>query len=272
MMSMAGGWFFLTVNEAFTLGDRDFRLPGVGSYMAVAIKKGDRRAMAWAIVAMIVMIVAVDQLLWRPLVAWSSGSKRVEERTAGVVGARPRRQLAVPAPGAPETEGNAAARSGSRGARGSRPGPDGRAPSRDLVAGLGSRRSPAAHVGGWKLVGLLARFPRPSGSCSPAPSARPTSGPSALALGAAWTVPVGILIGRSAEWSQRLQPFVQIVASFPAPMVFPLVTGASSCSAFLSARSRLLMLLGSQWYVLFNVLAGAMAIPHDLKDAAQVWA
>src|SRR5215831_16877780 len=71
MMSMAGGWFFLTVNEAFTLGNRDFRLPGVGSYMAVAIEKGDTRAMVWAIVAMGLMILAVDQLLWRPLVAWS---------------------------------------------------------------------------------------------------------------------------------------------------------------------------------------------------------
>src|SRR5262245_47353560 len=71
MMSMAGGWFFLTVNEAFTLGNRDFRLPGVGSYMAVAIEKGDSRAMLWAIVAMALMIIAVDQLLWRPLVAWS---------------------------------------------------------------------------------------------------------------------------------------------------------------------------------------------------------
>src|SRR5262249_43881073 len=71
MMSMAGGWFFLTVNEAFTLGDRDFRLPGVGSYMAVAIEKGDARAMTWAILAMAAMILAVDQLLWKPLVAWS---------------------------------------------------------------------------------------------------------------------------------------------------------------------------------------------------------
>ncbi len=71
MLSMAGGWFFLTVNEAFTLGDRDFRLPGIGSYMAVAIEKGDGRAIAWALVAMTTMIVAVDQLLWRPLVAWS---------------------------------------------------------------------------------------------------------------------------------------------------------------------------------------------------------
>ncbi len=78
MMSMAGGWFFLTVTEAFTLGDRDFRLPGVGSYMSVAIEKGDKSAMAWAIVAMTVMILAVDQLLWKPLVAWSQRFRQDE--------------------------------------------------------------------------------------------------------------------------------------------------------------------------------------------------
>src|SRR5213596_3015172 len=70
MLSMAGGWFFLMVNEAFRLGDRDFRLPGVGSYMSVALDQGNGPAMALAIVAMIVMIVSVDQLLWSPLVVW----------------------------------------------------------------------------------------------------------------------------------------------------------------------------------------------------------
>src|SRR6059036_3224562 len=70
MLSMAGGWFFLMVNEAFRLGDRDFRLPGVGSYMSVALDQGNVTAMGQAILAMVVMIVAVDQLLWRPLVAW----------------------------------------------------------------------------------------------------------------------------------------------------------------------------------------------------------
>ena len=75
MMSMAGGWFFLTINEAFRLGDRDFRLPGVGAYMSVAIDRGDAGAMVAAVVAMIVMIVVVDQLMWRPLVAWSNKFK-----------------------------------------------------------------------------------------------------------------------------------------------------------------------------------------------------
>ena len=70
MLSMAGGWFFLMVNEAFRLGDHDYRLPGIGSYMSVALDRGNAPAMALAIVAMVVMIVCVDQLLWRPLVVW----------------------------------------------------------------------------------------------------------------------------------------------------------------------------------------------------------
>jgi len=75
MMSMAGGWFFLTVNESFRLGDRDFRLPGVGAYMSVAIDHDDHGAMFAAVVAMVVMIVVLDQLMWRPLVAWSERFK-----------------------------------------------------------------------------------------------------------------------------------------------------------------------------------------------------
>lgn len=78
MMSMAGGWFFLMINEAFRLGNRDFRLPGVGSYMSVAVERGDVPAMLWAIVAMTLMIVLLDQLLWRPVVVWAQ-KFRVEE-------------------------------------------------------------------------------------------------------------------------------------------------------------------------------------------------
>src|SRR5580704_6110894 len=84
MMSMAGGWFFLTINEAFRLGDRDFRLPGVGAYMSVAIDRGDTGAMIAAVVAMIVMIVVVDQLMWRPLVAWSNKFKFEDTGAANV--------------------------------------------------------------------------------------------------------------------------------------------------------------------------------------------
>ncbi len=77
-MSMAGGWFFLMISEAFVLGDKDFRLPGLGSYMTVAVARGDHAAMLWAVVAMVLMIVVLDQLLWRPLVVWAQ-KFRVEE-------------------------------------------------------------------------------------------------------------------------------------------------------------------------------------------------
>jgi ABC-type anion transport system, duplicated permease component len=95
----------------------------------------------------------------------------------------------------------------------------------------------------------------------------------ALALATAWTLPIGILVGRSAVWSRRLQPVVQIVASFPAPMLFPIVTGVLlALRVPFGAIAAVLMFLGAQWYVLFNVLAGASAIPHDLDEAADVYA
>src|SRR6266851_5462314 len=82
MLSMAGGWFFLMVNEAFRLGDHDYRLPGIGSFMSVALDQGNVQAMALAIAAMVIMIVCVDQLLWRPLVVWVE-KFRLDESSAG---------------------------------------------------------------------------------------------------------------------------------------------------------------------------------------------
>src|SRR5262249_60163639 len=91
----------------------------------------------------------------------------------------------------------------------------------------------------------------------------------ALAVATLWTVPVGIVLGRSPVWSRRFQPVVQLVASFPAPMIFPLVTGALlAIHVPFAVIASALMLLGAQWYVLFNVLAGASAIPHDLARAS----
>jgi NitT/TauT family transport system permease protein len=94
----------------------------------------------------------------------------------------------------------------------------------------------------------------------------------ALGLAVVWTVPAGILIGRSAKWSRRLQPIVQLVASFPAPMIFPIVTGLMIAMRIpFAVTASILMLLGAQWYVLFNVLAGASAVPHDLDEAAETY-
>lgn len=280
MMSMAGGWFFLTVNEAFTLGDRDFRLPGVGSYMAVAIEKGDQKAMFWAIVAMSAMIVAVDQLLWKPLVAWSQRF-RVEDlassdtpkswvldliRRSPLVrrlGAE-RRRLVQPRTPEPPPEAKPAApepaRSGAR-LRGG------------LVAALGIAAGAASVWGAVRLVHLLTAVSRQEWThLAGALGATFLRTAGALGLAVLWTVPAGILIGRSARWSRRLQPIVQLVASFPAPMIFPIVTGLMIAMRVpFAVTAAILMLLGAQWYVLFNVLAGASAVPHDLDEAAETY-
>jgi NitT/TauT family transport system permease protein len=289
MMSMAGGWFFLTVNEAFTLGSRDYRLPGVGSYMSEAISRGDATAMVAAIVAMTVMIVLVDQVVWRPIVAWSQRFKVEEvaeldaptswvldtlrrsmvlERFRGVLArfrrtAAPRVRPIVSAGRARAWLGRGAA-SAVRIAK----------PVVLVVLGAG------ALWGSWSLVRLLAALPLrdPSGGGSDWPGvllsllasfARTTA---AVALGAAWALPAGILIGRSPRWSRRLQPVVQVVASFPAPMLFPLVTLLlHALGVPFGIGCVALMLLGAQWYILFNVIAGAASIPADLKEVSQVY-
>ena len=277
MMSMAGGWFFLTVNEAFTLGTRDFRLPGIGSYMAVAIEKDDRRAMAWALVAMTVMIVSVDQLLWRPLVAWSQ-----RFRTEDVGGEKPpsswvldllRRSTVL-----------RRVRSALRAAREARAGRRAEAALAEIPAGrgaafrsaigwiVGAAAVAASAAGGLAVLRLLVRVTpaewRLVGTGLGATALRTAA---ALALALLWTLPAGILIGRRPSLARRLQPVVQIVASFPAPMIFPLVTGGLlALHVPFGAIAAVLMLLGAQWYVLFNVLAGASAIPGDLDEAARI--
>ena len=281
MMSMAGGWFFLTVNEAFTLGDRDFRLPGVGSYMAVAIEKGDRRAMGWAIVAMATMILAVDQLLWKPLVVWSQRF-RLEEISGAAAprswvldllrrswfarrlrearrASQNKRVLAAPA----ETESAASALP-----------PISAGSVRKWL--LGFVALAACLAAGAGVIHLATLLMRVTGSewaeLAAALGATFLRTAGALAIGALWCVPAGIVIGRSPKWSRRLQPVVQLVASFPAPMLFPIVTGVLlALRVPFSVIAAVLMLMGAQWYVLFNVLAGASAIPHDLEEASETY-
>jgi NitT/TauT family transport system permease protein len=276
MMSMAGGWFFLTVNESFTLGDRDFRLPGIGSYMSVAIDRGDGRAMAGAVVAMVVMIVVVDQLLWRPLLAWAQRFK-LEDTSASEVTrswfldllrrsrvlhwleARLGRIFA------------ALERRGEAGGRGTgRVGRLARGALGWLVVGIiavvvlqGARHLvtllAAVRLREWlKLAfALLLTFLRTM---------------AALAIGALWCVPIGVWVGRSPRRTRVVQPLVQIAASFPAPMIFPLATLAVlRLGMSFSVGCVLLLVLGSQWYILFNVLAGATAIPQDLREAATTY-
>ncbi|MGZ6142634.1 MAG: ABC transporter permease subunit, partial [Myxococcales bacterium] len=268
MMSMAGGWFFLTINEAFRLGDRDFRLPGVGAYMSVAIDHGDSRAMLAAIVAMIAMIVVLDQLFWRPLVAWSERFK-FEDVGGGVPPKswvldllRSSDLVHAADDGLRKLLVRASAALPHRPAKPARA-----APARAVSPGflvLSAVLGIACIWGTWKLAALLSSLHardwldilRASGLTL----LRTTA---AVALGSLWTIPAGVYIGTHPRAARLLQPIVQIAASFPAPMLFPLVLALlAGAHVGLGWGSIALMVLGTQWYILFNVIAGAMSIPH----------
>jgi NitT/TauT family transport system permease protein len=274
MMSMAGGWFFLMISESFRLGEKDFRLPGIGSYMTVAVDQGAVGSMLWAILAMTLMILGLDQLLWRPVVVWAQ-KFRVEEG-----GAQPaqsswflnwlRRSHLVAALGRLWHRRQRESKAG--GVKRRSPDPDGAsaweaalslAALVGLLAGLG--------YGAWKVLELLGKVSLDDWGAAAA-AAAVTLGRVLLstALGTLWALPAGLAIGLSPRLARALQPVVQVVASFPAPMLFPLVIAGMQLAGLpLGWGSILLMLLGTQWYILFNVVAGAMAIPADLREAAR---
>jgi NitT/TauT family transport system permease protein len=291
MMSMAGGWFFLSVTEAFTLKGHDYRLPGIGSYMNEAILQDDVPAMVAAVIAMVLMIVFVDQVVWRPLVAWSQRFKVEEVTTSSEPSSwvlslirrsaplreflswldSTRRSLVMAGFHSPRGRQVSIAQADRPLAR-----EFARTGLRFLL--LGGLAALVAW-GGWSLMRLLVDLPLiDSGGHGDWKRVFEALGASflrtttAVLLGAAWTLPAGILIGLSPRWSGRLQPIIQVLASFPAPMLFPLVT-------ILLAHLRIdfnvgctaLMLLGTQWYILFNVIAGASSIPADLREVASVY-
>jgi NitT/TauT family transport system permease protein len=277
MMSMAGGWFFLMITESFVLGARDFRLPGIGSYMSVAVAKGDVRAMVWAIFAMITMIVVLDQLLWRPVVVWAQ-KFRVEEggsdeqassswfydwlRRSSVIDWISNSLAALHRRIGKHDQQVAHARETKQER------PDA---SRVLSFTLFTLLVIFLLFGSYRLFLLLGKLPARGylpilGACGW------TLGRVLLstALGTIWTLPAGLAIGLSPRLSRVFQPIVQIAASFPAPMLFPLVIALlKAAGVSLGWGSVVLMLLGTQWYILFNVIAGASSIPSDLGEAAR---
>lgn len=273
IMSWAGGWFFLMAAEMFTVGSRDFRLPGLGSYLQTAAHAGDLHALALGVATLIALIVALDQLVWRPLLAWAQrfkletveGEREIHSWVRDLLVRSWLMQRFASVVWAPFMEwldarwqdpGTAASASpSSRTARGWR-----RAGLLLLLLGLSwltlralamlAGLSPAA----WAEIGLGlgATFLRVT---------------AALLLAALWTLPVGVAIGTRPRLAELLQPVAQIAASVPATALFPVVLLAFlGFPGGLDVSAVLLMLLGSQWYLLFNVIAGASAIPQDLRD------
>jgi NitT/TauT family transport system permease protein len=294
MMSMAGGWFLLSIEEAFTLGPgRDFRLPGLGSYMSQATSEFDPhvwatyRPILGAVIAMIIMIVAVDQLFWRPIVVWSQRFKLEDTSEADKPQSWVLNLLQMSAFW--NWIGSLWARREKRLVSKRNRQPKKLVESVQSIEKASAARKKyfsvinwlivcllvvGAAAGAWKLLHLLIRL---SGhdwlrvSLALLASFARTS--AAVLIGAMWALPVGVLIGLSPKWSQRMQPIIQVVASFPAPMLFPLVTLAIVAWHIpFTTGCVVLMLMGTQWYILFNVIAGATAIPADLKEAAHVYA
>ena len=279
MMSVAGGWFFLMACEMFVLGERDFRLPGLGSYLQTAAGVGDTAAILWGLIAMISIIVLIDLLVWRPVIAWADKFKFEQVESASA----PRSTVLE------LLQRSRAIAYLSKHAV---------APVSERISMFFSTHSVAAAEhkvpGDWKkwtlralvliplalvcyavleaslqLAGLTRQEIAELAVGAGATFLRVNA---ALLIGAAWAIPAGVAIGFSPRLARVAQPLAQIAASVPATALFPVVLLVLiRAGGGLGIASILLMLLGTQWYILFNVIAGAMAIPTDLKEAAAIY-
>ena len=280
MMSFGGGWFFLAASEAITVLNNNYKLPGLGSYMATAVDKGDTRAILWAIVTMVLLVVLVDQLFWRPLVAWSQKFK-FEQTEAGQEPTSPVLDLLRNSALVGWLERRVGGWLNRTMDRLTRGGQD-LAERASLPPSLLRLLSVLATLAGCALLIYVGwrSFEVVRGGMTWG-SALHVVGLGLLTLlrvivmivvaTLIW-VPVGVRIGFSPRLARIAQPLVQIGASFPANLLFPIVVlGFIRLHIDLNWGSVLLLALGTQWYILFNVIAGATAVPTDLREAALVF-
>ena len=276
MMSWAGGWFFLMAAEIFTVGQESFRLPGLGAYLQTAALQGNMGAIGWGLATLVVVIVVMDQWIWRPLLAWADRFKieMVENeepptswfydlwhnsRLVAWFEAR----VAVPAMERFDSDlirAHPMEDEEQEQPRKSRGGINWVAVLGIALLVYGVYRIWAGggtlfvlSPGDWisVLVGVLGTMLRVF---------------IALVIALAWTIPLGYAIGSSPRVAAWLQPVVQVVASLPATALFPaFVAALITLRGGLNLAAVLLMLMGTQWYLLFNIIAGAAAIPQDLK-------
>ncbi|NPV09137.1 MAG: ABC transporter permease subunit [Anaerolineae bacterium] len=278
MMSWAGGWFFLMAAEILTVGQRDFRLPGLGAYLQEAAHQGDLVAIAWGVATLVLLIVALDQLVWRPLLAWADkfGLETVTGETrpsSWFLHSLHRSRIAAWA--ARTVLRPLIARVDSRLER-LFPHPDQPAtverPRTILVYGLTALAGAVLAYGVFRSGQVLVSVPAHQwagiGIGAVSTLARVSA---ALVIALLWTVPLGVAIGTNRSVATFLQPVVQIAASIPATALFPAVLLLLlRVPSGLEFAAILLMLAGSQWYLLFNIVAGASAIPEDLRYTASL--
>jgi NitT/TauT family transport system permease protein len=288
MVSVAGGWFFLMACEMFVLGTRDFRLPGLGSFLQTAAGTGNYAAIAWGLATMIAIIVATDQLIWRPVIAWSDKFKFEQVESTQRVRSpllhllqhshalRSLRQRTI----APLSEGVYRRLAEGRKERAERSATEqsthdaGRTGWTMLLRGaLVTLAAAAVLYAAWHALHLLREVQASQlGEIVKGALATFLRVNVSLVLAAAWTIPVGVAIGFHPRLARVAQPLAQIAASVPATALFPVILIALvRMGGGLGIGSIALMLLGTQWYILFNVIAGAMAIPSDMREVATLF-
>ena len=278
MMSVSGGWFFVVASEAITVGKTTVTLPGIGSYVAQAIQNKDLSAIGFALLTMFIVILLYDQLLFRPLVAWSEKFKvelteSQDPPESWILTLFQRAHLLR----------SIAQKIVDKWISLKEKLP--KIPRRTLTF---KDRSPlvvklqevswygiligAMAVGGWMLVSFVSSGVHQSEILNVFMLGLITLARVMvlLLLASLIWVPIGVVIGLHPRWATKVQPLAQFLAAFPANLLFPV-------AVVLMVRYRLspeiwtapLMILGTQWYILFNVIAGASAIPNDLREAAQ---
>ena len=277
MMSMSGGWFFVVASEAITVGNTTVVLPGIGSYVALAIEKRNLPAIGYAILAMLLVIIAYDQLLFRPVVAWAD--KFRFEQTASASAPTSwmldlfRRTRALRALSRPFAALNKAISNlhVAIPARWKMASGGGAPPSRLLDALWLALIVASTGYAAWLVYRYLSATLRLSDVFSAFGYGLITLARVIvlIALATLIWVPVGVWIGLRPKLAERIQPLAQFLAAFPANLAFPvfvvlIVRYGLNANVWLSP----LMILGTQWYILFNVIAGASAFPTDLREAA----
>jgi NitT/TauT family transport system permease protein len=279
MMSVAGGWFALMVCEMFVLGPRDFRLPGLGSYLQTAASAGDMRSILWGVATMVLVIVMLDQFVWRPVIAWAEKFKveQVESTDAprswvlnltrhSSVLARIRGKTLQPLGeqlllhfARKQTKESAEHPMGVW--------------REWMLRGLLILALTGVAYGVVRVVIVLSGLQRVElHEAAIGLGATFLRVNLALLIGALWTIPAGVWIGFNPRLARIAQPLAQIAASVPATALLPVILLLlMRIGGGLGLASIVVLLLGTQWYVLFNVIAGAMAIPTDLKECCSVF-
>jgi NitT/TauT family transport system permease protein len=277
MMSMSGGWFFVVASEAITVGNTTVTLPGIGSYVALGIEKQNLPAIGYAILTMLLVIIAYDQLLFRPVVAWADKFRFEQTASASAPTSwmldlfrrtKALRALSLPFAALNKIISNlhialpASLKMASRGYR---------QPSRIIDAlWLGIIVASTGYAA-WRIYQYLSATLSLSDVLSAFGYGLITLARVVvlIALATLIWVPIGVWIGLRPKLAERVQPLAQFLAAFPANLAFPvfvvvIVRYGLNANVWLSP----LMILGTQWYILFNVIAGASAFPSDLREAA----